>query len=90
MKRKRIGTKTYYMVKQLDAIAIDGDADICTGCVFLKERELGNRCPEDKDEMVICQTYQSNGESDWLVDYIFVPATKQGLADYVAHRLEHS
>ena len=47
-----------------------------------------------------CQDYEPDEDSinpngkyedyNILRDYIFVPATRQGLADYVAHRLEHS
>jgi len=85
MKRKRIGTRNYYMLKQVN----NEDMDICEGCCFLGARVRGDKCPERRDEIVMCQEWETDiGES--LIDYIFVPATKQGLADYVAHRLEHS
>lgn len=86
MKRKRIGTRSYYMFKQID----NEDMDICEGCYFLTGRLVGDKCPERKDELVMCQEWETNEEGDWLTDYIFVPATKQGLADYVAHRLEQA
>jgi hypothetical protein len=86
MKRKRIGTRSYYMFKQVD----DEDMNVCEGCCFLRAREIGDKCPERKDETVLCQEWETDKDGDWLTDYIFVPATKQGLADYVAHRLERS
>lgn len=82
MKRKRIGTRSYYMFKQVD----NEDMDICEGCYFLGARVRGDKCPEHKDELVMCQEW----DDETLTDYIFVPATKQGLADYVAHRLEQA
>ena len=82
MRRKRIGTRSYYMMKQVH----NDDIDICTGCCFLSDRNDGVKCPERRDEVVMCQEWAD----DWLIDYIFVPATKQGIADYVAHKLEHS
>jgi hypothetical protein len=86
MKRKRIGTRSYYMMKQVD----NEDMDICEGCCFLPAREAGSKCPEYSSELVMCQEWETNEEGDWPTDYIFVPATKQGLADYVAHRLEQA
>jgi hypothetical protein len=83
MKRKRIGTRNYYLLKQVD----NDNMDICEGCVFLGLRENGsNKCPTRADTTMLCQEI----ETDLLTDYIFVPATKQGLADYVAHKLEYS
>lgn len=82
MRRKRIGTRSYYMFKQIE----NEDMDICEGCCFLPARETGSKCPEYKDELVMCQEW----DDETLTDYIFVPATKQGLADYVAHRLEQA
>jgi hypothetical protein len=74
------------MFKQID----DEDMNVCEGCCFLRAREIGDKCPERADETVLCQEWETVDGSDWLTDYIFFPATKQGLADYVAHRLENS
>jgi hypothetical protein len=78
--------------------------DACTGCALQKLRE-DSACPEYRDKKlynnaVICQDYGYDEESidslgiyyDYhvLKDYIFIPATKKGIADYVAHLLEAS
>ncbi len=87
MKRKRIGTRSYYMFKKVD----NEDMDICKGCCFLNAREAGSKCPEDNDELVMCQEWKVDEQgNEELTDYIFVPVTRQGIADYVAHKLEHS
>jgi len=78
--------------------------DACTGCVLKKLREDA-ACPEFKDKIlhnnpIICQDYGYDEESiddegryeDYhvLKDYIFIPANRKGIADYVAHLLESS
>lgn len=78
--------------------------DACTGCALRKLREDVS-CPEYNDEKllsqpVICQDYGYDEESidnegvyeDYhvLKDFIFIPATRKGIADYVAHLLEVS
>jgi hypothetical protein len=82
MKRKRIGTRNYYLVPQVHTVVTneDGEQDICTGCA------LGgpDRCPEGRDGVLLCQEL----ENDKITDYIFIPATKQGLVDFAIHRLE--
>jgi hypothetical protein len=74
------------MVKQIE----DEEVDICEGCCFLAGRMVGDKCPERADETVVCQEWETGNGGEWLTDYIFFPATKQGLADYVAHRLEQA
>lgn len=79
--------------------------DACTGCALKKLRE-DTSCPEYSDKKlayegpVICQDYGYDEESinerglyeDYIIhkDYIFIPATRKGIADYVAHLLEAS
>lgn len=78
--------------------------DACTGCALKNLRE-DSACPEYKDKKlvnnpVVCQDYAYDEESiddtgifeDYhvLKDYIFIPATKKGIAEYVAHLLEAS
>lgn len=75
----------------LNAIRLDN------GCPKHREKLLTSY-----NKPVICQDYAVDMESasTWekgkfedfeiLADYIYVPATRKGLADYVAHRLEHS
>ncbi len=78
--------------------------DACSGCALKKLRE-DSACPEYNDKKlinnpVVCQDYAYDEESiddtgifeDYhvLKDYIFIPATKKGIADYVAHLLEAS
>ena len=80
----------------------NSDHDACSGCA-LKTIRGGVSCPEYKDKKlhnnaVICQDYAYAEESiadggiyeDYIVtkDYIFIPATKKGIAEYVAHLLE--
>lgn len=86
MKTRRIGTKNYYMLTQTQKLISEsgsGDNHICNGCaLFDSSIQTGVKCPEDRGGEFICC---SNG-----TDYIFVPATRKGLAGYVAHKLEHS
>ena len=79
--------------------------DACTGCALKKLRD-DTACPEYSDKKlahegpVICQDYGYDEESinkhglyeDYVIlkDYIFIPATRAGLAQYVAHKLECS
>jgi hypothetical protein len=80
----------------------DGSGDACDGCA-LRELRAETSCPEyrDKrltDQPVICQDYKvvaergsdidESGDYDVLKDFIFIPATKKGIADYVAHLLK--
>jgi hypothetical protein len=83
----------------------DSDYDACSGCALKKLREDVS-CPEYNDMKmeyngpVICQDYGYDEESinedgryeDYVIhkDFIFIPATKKGIADYVAHLLEVS
>jgi hypothetical protein len=75
--------------------------DACTGCALQKLRE-DSACPEYNDKKlvnnpVVCQDYAYDEESiddtgifeDYhvLKDYIFIPANRKGIADYVAHLL---
>ena len=84
MKRKRIGTRNYYLVPQIHTIVVneDGEQDICEGCSFGGP----DRCPEGRGGELICQ----ETENDKIVDYILIPATKQGLVDFAMHRLDNS
>jgi len=80
----------------------NSDHDACSGCALKTIREERS-CPEYKDnrltmQPVICQDYKvvaergsdidEEGDYDVLKDYIFIPATKKGIAEYVAHLLE--
>jgi hypothetical protein len=86
-KKHRKGTKNYYRLLQVPVEALEEhDSYMCKGCVFDDFKDDGTRCPDRDKENLTCQTWSD----DSVVDYIFVPATKQGLADYVVHRLEHS
>ena len=88
-KKHRKGTKNYYRLRQASAEALEiRDSYMCHGCVFDDYIEGRKRCPERDKENLACQTWGEDNKT--FVDYIFVPATKQGLADYVKHRLEHS
>lgn len=87
-KKHRKGTKNYYRLRQVpDHVLEERDSYMCKGCVFDDFIDDTARCPERDKENLTCQT-MTGGEG--LVDYIYVPATKQGLADYVKHRLEYS
>lgn len=86
-KKHRKGTRNYYRLRQVSGEVLEKrDSYMCCGCVFDDFKDGTARCPDRDKENLTCQTMTD----DSLVDYIFVPATKQGLADYVAHRLEHS
>lgn len=86
-KKHRKGTKNYYRLRQVpDHVLDERDSYMCHGCVFDDFKEGTAACPDRDKENLTCQEWSEDG----LVDYIFVPATKQGLADYVKHRLEHS
>lgn len=99
LKKYRRGTKNYYRLLQVPHRDLDyKQHHQCVGCCFndLTNRELPS-CVERKKEMLACQDYTppSTDESGEYVDakfidYIFVPATKQGLADYMKHRLEYA
>ena len=89
LKKHRIGTKNYYRLLQVSEEALEErDSYMCFGCCFDDFIDGTPKCPHRDKENLPCQTWSEDGS--FLVDYIFVPATKQGLADYVAHRLEHS
>jgi hypothetical protein len=78
MKRKRIGTRDYYLCKQ-----VTNKIPPCTGCCFFPQKESSSRCPQNTSTVLMCV-------DDMATDYIFVPATNRGIADYVAHKLEYS
>ena len=72
--------------------------DACHGCVFKDDRDS---CINDTTTLwraepaLLCQdvVYESDDEDaayDVERDYIFIPATEEGMAAYVAHRLEDS
>lgn len=86
MKVRRIGTKNYYMLPQTQKMInelMEGGNHICRGCaLFDRNVHTGVKCPEDRGGEFHCC-----GDG---TDYIFVPATRKGLAEYVAHKLEHS
>lgn len=83
----------------------DANHDACSGCSLEGIRDHAS-CPQHRDprlscdQPMLCQDYEcdeSSAQSDGkfydytiLKDYIFIPATKQGIADYVAHLLEVS
>jgi hypothetical protein len=83
MKRIRIGTKNYYQLEQAPSVMADFDRkSACDGCAFSPKDNREVPCPNNRAGYLRCC------EDD--KDYILIPATKQGLADYVAHRLENS
>ncbi len=87
MKRVRIDTKNYYKVQQLQSVVNRFHDDheggsLCIGCAFFRNGIQTAGCPDDREGVLRCC------EKD--IDWIFIPATKQGLAAFVAHRLEHS
>lgn len=80
--------------------------DACQGCVFNvgnKEKPcVEHRDARLVYKPVLCQDYEVRWDSpsdyvkgkyedyDVTKDYIFIPATRKGIADYVAHLLEAS
>lgn len=89
-KKYRKGTKNYYRLLQVPYEQLeDKNHHQCVGCAL---DDLTNverpSCPERKKEDLACQDFISQDEG--FIDYIFVPATKAGLAAYVLHRLEYT
>ena len=94
IKKHRRGTKNYYRLLQVPIDILDNaNHHQCVGCCFddLTYRDLPS-CEERKRDNLRCQDFISETEVDVykFIDYIFVPATKQGLADYMKHRLDYS
>ena len=94
LKKHRRGTKNYYRMRQVPFESLDTKGHHqCVGCVFddLTNRELPS-CPERKKDFLDCQDFIDEGKDldPRFIDYIFVPATKAGLAAYVAHKLDYS
>lgn len=71
-------------------------SDACDGCAFKQDRDSCLNDPEQEwraEPNLWCQdaTYEStDSEADYTIDrdYIFVPATDEGFAAYVALRME--
>ena len=87
MKRVRVGTKNYYQVQQSQGVVNEFHDDhegrsLCEGCAFFPNGKATAGCPDDRNGVLRCC---ENG-----IDWIFIPATKQGLVDFAIHRLEHS
>ena len=94
LKKYRRGTKNYYRLLQVPYDQLeDKNHHQCVGCAFddLTNRELPS-CPERKKDFLDCQDFIGGGIDldPEIIDYIFVPATKAGLAAYVAHKLDYS
>jgi len=70
----RIDTKYYKPVPWL----VEGD---CTGCIFQKEWQCPNRAGTPLEGAC--------GEGREFDKHVFIPATKVGLADYIALKLNH-
>lgn len=102
IKRKRYWRMPQSQAITPDMGSYSGDA--CAGCALATLRTDDEPCPEHKDKRlanstpVICQDYELDIETrfsdgtydDYVVlkDYIFIPATRVGMAAYVAHLLE--
>ena len=94
LKKYRRGTRNYYRLLQVPFEALDKkNHHQCVGCCFddLTNPKLPS-CEERKRDDLRCQDFIPSDTflAEKFIDYIFVPATKQGLADYVKHRLEYS
>ena len=93
-KKHRRGTKNYYRLLQVPIDILDNaNHHQCVGCCFddLTYRDLPS-CEERKRDNLRCQDFipADTFLDEQFIDYIFVPATKQGLADYMKHRLEYA
>ena len=93
LKKHRKGTKNYYLLPQVSQEQLEAKNHYqCRGCCFddLIDR---NRpaCPERHKEFLACQEWGDTPDGGpSLIDYIYVPATRQGLTEYVIHKLEYA
>ena len=68
--------------KRVPELVCSDNATACTGCVFDNEHET-ERSPG-------CAAVKEALHGEWCVSIIWIPDTPEGLADYVALKLEQS
>jgi hypothetical protein len=94
LRKYRKGTKNYYRLLQVPYEALNSkNHHQCVGCALddLTHPERPS-CVERKKDRMGCQDFipADTFLAEQFIDYIYVPATKQGLADYMKHRLEYA